>query len=97
MSRKKWQTSITIEPALVETVKAVTYYNRLPLSKLINYAILHLFESKEGKGLLQWATKRQSPTMEQETSLTIQRREVVMNYEDVLAQLESKIEVKKIE
>ena len=47
--RKKWQTSVTIEPELVDLVKEVAYANRLTVSKLINYALLALFESEVGK------------------------------------------------
>jgi len=95
MGRKKWAITITIEETLTETTKAVAFANRLTISKLVNYALLHLYESPEGKYLIKQTAKTTSTPL-----LISSDDKITTTYEDALdgfTGIESrKIEVKKI-
>lgn len=90
MGRKKWAVTITIEEQLAEPTKTIAFANHLTVSKLINYALLHLYESPEGKRLIERVSSinRLAPT------LTITSNGETMTYEDRLGSLniEAKVE-----
>jgi hypothetical protein len=90
MGRKKWAVTITIEEKLAEPTKTIAFANHLTISKLINFALLHLYESPEGKYLIKQTSKTTS------NPLLIQSDEsITMTYDDALEKFKG-IESRKI-
>lgn len=84
MGRKKWAVTITIEEPLAEPTKAIAFANHLTISKLINYALLHLYESPEGK----WLSEKVERINRAPTTLKISNEAgETMTYEDMLERL----------